>query len=279
MALQDILRNVGTALDQVENYIDGVDTTFNPKNTLNGIRISLTTVRDHMQRYAQDAINLQGLLYIANGQINNLMNDLTNTRNDVFQRTQLLNLTYNNEANEHHRWYLTWLNSIGYGKQGEYGRSVAGFNVAARTNVMKGKMTERFHPVPANDPYTAGNLAINTEPLFLGFMNEKFTVMDMADTYEKRVKPYHWSKTNISVYVQGISYADAIEYLYGYMLQYIEIRLRQANPANLDTLPIIQSPKDDFKIRLARDLAYSGIVTDDATLENFIYEDRDPGQN
>ncbi|CAG8690060.1 hypothetical protein GLOIN_2v1769177 [Rhizophagus irregularis DAOM 181602=DAOM 197198] len=106
MALQDILRNVGTALDQVENYIDGVDTTFNPKNTLNGIRISLTTVRDHMQRYAQDAINLQGLLYIANGQINNLMNDLTNTRNDVFQRTQLLNLTYNNEANEHHRWEL-----------------------------------------------------------------------------------------------------------------------------------------------------------------------------
>ncbi|PKK71945.1 hypothetical protein RhiirC2_777779 [Rhizophagus irregularis] len=31
MALQDILRNVGTALDQVENYIDGMDTTFNPK--------------------------------------------------------------------------------------------------------------------------------------------------------------------------------------------------------------------------------------------------------
>ncbi|CAB5386306.1 unnamed protein product [Rhizophagus irregularis] len=51
MALPDILRNhVGTALDQVENYIDGVDTTFNPKNTLNRIRISLTTVRGHMQR-------------------------------------------------------------------------------------------------------------------------------------------------------------------------------------------------------------------------------------
>ncbi|PKK71943.1 hypothetical protein RhiirC2_777777 [Rhizophagus irregularis] len=85
-------------------------------------------------------------------------------------------------------------------------------------------MTGRFHPVPANDPYTAGNLVINTEPLFLGFMNEKFTVMDMEDTYEKRVKPY----------VQGISYADAIEYLYGHMPQYIEIKLRQANPANLD---------------------------------------------
>ncbi|CAB5381101.1 unnamed protein product [Rhizophagus irregularis] len=83
MALPDILRDVGTALD----------------------RISLTTVRGHMQRHAQDAINLQGLLHIANGRINNLMNDLANTRNDVFQRTQLLNLAYNNEANERRRWY------------------------------------------------------------------------------------------------------------------------------------------------------------------------------
>jgi hypothetical protein len=32
---------------------------------------------------------------------------------------------------------------------------------------MKGKMTGRFHPIPANDPYIAGNPAINTEPLFL----------------------------------------------------------------------------------------------------------------
>ncbi|CAB4411172.1 unnamed protein product [Rhizophagus irregularis] len=72
MALPDILRNVGTALDRVENYIDGMDTTFNPKNTLNGIRISLTTVRGHMQRHAQDAINLQA---------------------------------YNNEVNERRRWY------------------------------------------------------------------------------------------------------------------------------------------------------------------------------
>jgi hypothetical protein len=122
-----------------------------------------------------------------------------------------------------------------------------------------------------------------------GLINEKFTAMDMADTYEKRIKPY----------VQGIPYADAIEYLYRHMPQYMEMKLRQANLANLDafftdlrriwlesrgriaeqqpspsqTLPIIQLPKDDFKIWLARDLAYSGIVTDDATLENFIYEE------
>ncbi|PKY35353.1 hypothetical protein RhiirB3_456038, partial [Rhizophagus irregularis] len=34
-----------------------------------------------------------------------------------------------------------------------------------------------------------------------------------------------------------------------------------------------QPQKDDFKIRLARDLAYTGIGIDDATLENFIYEE------
>src|SRR5437762_4485486 len=34
----------------------------------------------------------------------------------------------------------------------------------------------------------------------------------------------------------------------------------------------IQPQKDDFKVRLARDLQYSGIVTDDVTLEKFIYD-------
>ncbi|PKK58411.1 hypothetical protein RhiirC2_796347, partial [Rhizophagus irregularis] len=112
MALPDILRNIGTALDRVENYIDGMDTTFNPKNTLNGIRISLTTVRGHMQRHAQDAINLQGQLNTAHGllnttygQINNLMNDMANVRNKCLRRTQLLNLAYNNEVNERRRWW------------------------------------------------------------------------------------------------------------------------------------------------------------------------------
>src|SRR5215217_5794021 len=40
--------------------------------------------------------------------------------------------------------------------------------------------------------------------------------------------------------------------------------------------PVIPTPisqKDDFKIRLARDLQYTGIATDDVTLEQFIYDD------
>ena len=85
MAIPDILINIATALDRVEAYIDG-DTSFNPKNTLNGIRISLTTARGLMQRHAQDAINMQGLYRTANERINALRNELTNTRNDCLRR-------------------------------------------------------------------------------------------------------------------------------------------------------------------------------------------------
>ncbi len=54
-----------------------------------------------MQRHAQDAINLQGLLNTANRWINNPMNDLANTRNDCLRRNQLLTLANNNEVDEH----------------------------------------------------------------------------------------------------------------------------------------------------------------------------------
>ncbi|GBB88380.1 hypothetical protein RclHR1_14940012 [Rhizophagus clarus] len=104
MAIPDILINIATALDRVEAYIDG-DTSFNPKNTLNGIQILLTTARGLMQRNAQDAINMQGLYRIANDRINGLSNELTNIRNDSLQRERLLTLAYNNEVNEHRRWW------------------------------------------------------------------------------------------------------------------------------------------------------------------------------
>jgi hypothetical protein len=51
MAVPDLLANIGTALDRVERYIGG-DTTIDPRNTLNGIRITLTNVRGHMQTTA-----------------------------------------------------------------------------------------------------------------------------------------------------------------------------------------------------------------------------------
>jgi uncharacterized protein YoxC len=188
--------------------------------------------------------------------------------------------------------------------------AVAGFNALARSNKMREKMTGRFHPVPVNNPYN-GNNPINNEPEFQNWlqgkyqevmvgtnrdalralMSERFSAMDTSDTYEKRIKPY----------VQGIPYAEVLPYLYEHMPQYMEMRLRQANPANLDafftdlrriwlesrgriaeqpatpslskTLSTSLPQKDDFKTRLARDLSYAGIEMDDATLEKFIYDE------
>ena len=99
-----------------------------------------------------------------------------------------------------------------------------------------------------------------------------------------------------------IPYADALPILLNHLPENLEIRVRIVNPADLNAfftelnnkwleagglsitaqaiqqIPdpsqalAIQLLKDDFKIRLARDLAYSGIVTDNETLEKFIYE-------
>ncbi|GES90035.1 hypothetical protein GLOIN_2v1772633 [Rhizophagus clarus] len=105
MAIPDILINIARALDRVEAYIDG-DTSFNPKNTLDGIRISITTACELMQRNAQDAINMQGLYRLANERINALRNKTTNLRNEVLQSRrgeQMLTLAYNNEVNERRR--------------------------------------------------------------------------------------------------------------------------------------------------------------------------------
>ena len=122
-------------------------------------------------------------------------------------------------------------------------------------------------------------------------MYEKFNTIDTPETYEKRIRPH----------VDGMPYADALPILLNHLPENLEIRVRIANPADLNAfftelnnkwleaggpsmsaqviqqIPSqtldIQLQKDDFKIRLARDLSYSGIVTDDVTLENFIYEE------
>jgi hypothetical protein len=120
--------------------------------------------------------------------------------------------------------------------------------------------------------------------------------MDTADTYEKRVKPY----------VQGIPHAEALEYLYGHMPQYIEMRLRQVNPGNLDAFftelrkiwlesrgrvaenistpstSTIQPYTDlsaegnkalEFLKYLSKELDYLGIASDVETLSNYIYNE------
>ncbi|RHZ90091.1 hypothetical protein Glove_8g118 [Diversispora epigaea] len=86
---------------------------------------------------------------------------------------------------------------------------VAAFNDAERANVMKSKMSGRFFPVPAQNPYNA-NANIVTEAEVYNWMqgkyretmignqraslkaliSERFTSLDTIDTYEKRIRPY-----------------------------------------------------------------------------------------
>jgi len=96
MAVPDILANIGRALDRVERYING-DTSFDPRNTLNGIRISITTIRGHMQRHVQDSINSQALLNTALARSNDLMTDLANTRAELLQRERMMTQAWRDE--------------------------------------------------------------------------------------------------------------------------------------------------------------------------------------
>ena len=84
MAVPDLLANIGIALDLVERSI-GEDTTINSINTLNGIRITLATIREHMHRSALDAVSMQSLLNIANRRINDFMGEIANLRTNNFR--------------------------------------------------------------------------------------------------------------------------------------------------------------------------------------------------
>ncbi|RHZ75550.1 hypothetical protein Glove_212g101 [Diversispora epigaea] len=117
------------------------------------------------------------------------------------------------------------------------------FDAAQRTNVIKRKMAGRFFPVPAQNPYNA-NANIVTEAEMLNWMqsryreimvgstqaalkalmNEKFSMLDTPDTYEKRIKPF----------VQGIPFVDLLPYLYNHIPDNLEMRIRITAPANLE---------------------------------------------
>ena len=191
--------------------------------------------------------------------------------------------------------------------------AVAAFNDAMKVTVLSGKMAGRF--IPPNPFNNAAGNAINTSALFQAWlrdkyrevkigtaqasmkalMHEKFHTIDTPETYEKRIRPY----------VDAMPYADALPILCSHLPENLELRIKISNPADLNAfftelnnkwlegggpsmtaqaiqqIPgpsqtlAIQPQKDDFKVRLARDLQYSGISSDDAALEQFIYDELD----
>ncbi|GET64972.1 hypothetical protein GLOIN_2v1885507 [Rhizophagus irregularis DAOM 181602=DAOM 197198] len=154
----------------------------------------------------------------------------------------------------------------------------AGFNAAMRCSVMKNKMSGRFIPVPANNPYNA-NAAINTESEFLNWlqgkyrdvmvgtnqgaiialMNESFSPINTPDTYAKRIRSL----------AQRQVYAEILPYLYNHLPDVLEIRVRIAAPADLDAFFNELQKLADIAVRLG----YTGDITNPVTIHTFIESD------
>src|SRR6185295_6121225 len=66
----------------------GGDTTINPINTLNGIWLTLATVRGHMHTTALEAVNMQDLFNTANRRINNCIAEIAKLKTNTLRMEQ-----------------------------------------------------------------------------------------------------------------------------------------------------------------------------------------------
>ncbi|CAB4380014.1 unnamed protein product [Rhizophagus irregularis] len=249
-SLDEIIRQAALmqeiGVDQL-NQIEGLQTLLGESlDRTNALNQDLIRVRDDFtyERNARrhwETVVQQNQARIAGIQIANLGIRFLNRRKDVQLANQQNQLLPNYDGQEPPDEYYQKLRNIN-----EMARplAVAGFNAAARCQVMINKMTGRFAPVPANDPYAGGNPAINTELLFFNWLrekyrevmvgtnrgaifslvNERFSEVDTPDSYEKRIKPL----------VQAMANADAIPYLYSHVPDNLEIRIRIAAPVTVE---------------------------------------------
>ena len=108
MATTDLIVNVNRGLDRIENHIRGVGTPIqNPTNVIDGIRGSLNTIRAILQNVTAERDQYQDLLNDENKQIQDLRQQLSDTRNQNLRFQRLLDesqgerdlaiLAYNNE--------------------------------------------------------------------------------------------------------------------------------------------------------------------------------------
>ncbi|GES76190.1 hypothetical protein GLOIN_2v1772633 [Rhizophagus clarus] len=166
------------------------------------------------------------------------------------------------------------------------------FDNMIKCGLLKTKLGGKYIPVPVNDPYTAGNPTINSPAILRTWMRAKY--QHSPDTYEKRIWPLLLSVADND--------ATALSFLKNHLTGDFYTWMKIANPSGINAFftnlkniwlkrnPVISSQvsfqqlaiaqeippilkKDDFKIRLAMDLQYTGIATDDETLEKFIYKD------
>ena len=91
MATADLIINVNRGLDRIENHIRDAGTPLtNPANIIDGIRGSLNTIRVTLQNITAERDQYQNLLNDENGLIEDLRNELRDTRNQFFRSERLL---------------------------------------------------------------------------------------------------------------------------------------------------------------------------------------------
>ncbi|RHZ85482.1 hypothetical protein Glove_65g137 [Diversispora epigaea] len=244
--LQEIAQNnqpIDQRITQLQNQYDTSQgilnltrTTFtNEQQERRRIFAKYTKWKNREKNSQQTIINLRQQIFVL--QNNPLPNPNMAAIQDVMQtispRLAILP-DYNGQEPPH--TYYTKLRAIN-----ETARplGVAAFNDAERANVMKSKMTGRFFPVSAQNPYNANaNIVIEAEvynwmqgkyrETMIGnqraslkaLMSERFTSLDTIDTHEKRIRPY----------VLGIVDGEVLPYLYDPLPPRLETRIRIANP-------------------------------------------------
>ena len=125
------------------------------------------------------------------------------------------------------------MQAISYGNN----LAVAGFNDAMKVTVLSGKMVGRF--VPPNPFNNGAENAVNTPALFQAWLRDKYCKVKIG-TAQASMKVLMYEKfitideKRICSHVDGMPYADALPILLNYLPENLEIRVRIANPADLN---------------------------------------------
>ena len=186
------------------------------------------------------------------------------------------------------------------------------FTDAHRCDILKGKMGEKFSPVPVNDGYTVGNPVINTPATFQvwfrhkyrevtagnpelalqALMQEKFNPLDTPDTYEARIRkiivgfqdviviPALYThlppdlRSNVKMYMSIRGANTTIDNFFA-DLKKCWLERQSGNNSTQPTLINQQQPNNalDILANFAQRLGYSGNLTDYNQMQKYIEND------
>ena len=91
MATADLIGNINRGLNRIEDHIGGVSAPMqNPANILDSIRGSLNTIRVTLQNITAERDQYQNILNNENRQVQDLRNQLGDSRNQNLRLQHLL---------------------------------------------------------------------------------------------------------------------------------------------------------------------------------------------